>query len=146
MKMPVKVSVFAFVPVMCLLVLGTLLLSCQTDVSSEPPPEQDATTEQETVSAADISVADFTESSSEPMPESSEITEQETPAVSSVSVEELKDKLENGSPIMLVDVRNRDDFLTNHIKGAVSIPLDEIPDRYQEIPQDKEVIVYADCA
>jgi hypothetical protein len=87
-----------------------------------------------------------TEPSSESLPESSVISEQETPTVSSVSVDELKDKLEDGSPVMLVDIRNRDDFLTNHIRGAVSIPLDEIPDRYQEIPRDGEVIVYASCA
>jgi 3-mercaptopyruvate sulfurtransferase SseA len=114
--MTVKESVFYSVPVVCLLALCMMLPSCQAEPSSEPPTEPSKT------------------------------TVQETPAVSSISVDELKDKLENGSPIMLVDVRNRDDFLTNHIKGAVSIPLDEIPDRYQEIPQDKEVIVYADCA
>ena len=88
----------------------------------------------------------FTESPSEPLPEPSKIPEQETPEVQSISVDDLRDKLEDGSPIILVDIRKKDDFLTNHIEGAVSIPLDEIPDRYEEIPQDKEVIVYADCA
>jgi hypothetical protein len=141
--MTIKESGFYLVPVVCLLALCMLLPSCQAEQSSESLPEPSKITEQETVPTTDINV---TEPSSDPLPEPSETTEQETPVVSSISVEELKDKLEDGSPIILVDVRNRDEFLTNHIKGAVSIPLDEIPDRYQEIPRDREVIVYADCA
>jgi acid phosphatase class B len=116
MKTLIKEAISARTIIVCMLALCMLPASCQS------------------------------ESSPESLPETSEITEQETPAVSSISVDELEDKLENGSPVMLVDVRNRDDFLINHIKGAVSIPLDEISDRYQEIPQDKEVLVYSDCA
>jgi PBP1b-binding outer membrane lipoprotein LpoB len=138
MKTLVKEHICTRAIIVCLLALCMLLPSCRTESSK--------ITEQETVPATDTSVAEFTESPSETLPEPSKTTEQETPAVSTISVDELKDKLEDGSPIMLVDIRNRDDFLTNHIKGAVSIPLDEIPDRYQEIPRDREVIVYADCA
>lgn len=86
------------------------------------------------------------ESSPESLPESGKTTEQETTAVSFISVAELKDKLESGSPIILVDIRNSDAYSASHIDRAVSIPLDEIPDRYQEIPQDREVIVYSGCA
>ena len=147
MKRIVKELISTRFIIICILALCMLPASCQTESSSELLPEASKTIEQETIPTnTETSVVELTESPPEPMPESSEITEQETPAVSSISVDELKDKLEGGSPITLVDIRNRDDFLTNHIKGAVSIPLDEIPDRYQDIPKDREVIVYADCA
>lgn len=146
MKTLIKEAISARTIIVCLLALCMLLPSCRTESTAEPISEPDDTTIQETITNADTSTTDVTEAPSEPLPEPSETTEQETPVVSYISVEELRDKLEDGSPVMLVDVRNRDEFLTNHIKGAVSIPLDEIPDRYQEIPQDKEVIVYADCA
>ena len=63
-----------------------------------------------------------------------------------ISVSELKDKLENDNQLLLVDVRTEAEYSSMHIKGAVSIPLNEIPDRYGEIPRDIEVIVYSGCA
>ena len=64
---------------------------------------------------------------------------------SAITVDELNDKLENGNELLLVDIRTEDEYSSSHIKGAVSIPLDEIPDRYDEIPRDIEVVVYAGC-
>lgn len=43
---------------------------------------------------------------------------------------------------VLVDVRNREGYQKEHIPGAVSIPEDELENRLNEIPRDKEVIVY----
>ena len=131
----------------CLLGLCVLLPSCTTEPSAEAMPEPSKTTEQETVPAATkTSETEVTESPSEPLPEPGKTAVQETPEVQSISVAALREKLEKGSIIILVDIRKRDDFLTNHIEGAVSIPLDEIPERYEEIPQDREIIIYASCA
>ena len=66
--------------------------------------------------------------------------------VTTVSVEELKQKLERGDSLVLVDVRPKTSFDRAHIEGAISIPLQEMTERYGEIPQDPEVIVYAECA
>ncbi len=44
----------------------------------------------------------------------------------------------------LLDVRTRDEFLRDHIEGAVNIPLDELRRRYAELPKDREI--WVSCA
>jgi predicted sulfurtransferase len=61
-----------------------------------------------------------------------------------VNPEQLKEKLDAGDDIVIVDVRSKEDFDEGHIIGAVSIPWEEIEDRYTELPRDKEIITY--CA
>ena len=63
-----------------------------------------------------------------------------------ISVEDVKLKLDSGQNFILVDVREQSDFDTSHINTAISIPVDELPDRYEEIPQGLEIIIYAECA
>lgn len=46
--------------------------------------------------------------------------------------------------ITLLDVRTADEFALCSIEGARNIPLDELRDRLDEIPQDKPIYVY--CA
>jgi hypothetical protein len=43
---------------------------------------------------------------------------------------------------VLVDVRSQATYEQAHIAGAISIPSDEILDRYHELPADKLVIFY----
>jgi rhodanese-related sulfurtransferase len=56
----------------------------------------------------------------------------------------LKEKLDAGADIVIVDVRSKEEFDESHIIGAVSIPWEEIESRYTELPRDKEIITY--CA
>jgi len=50
-----------------------------------------------------------------------------------------------GQPdILFVDARSQSEFSTAHIKGAVSLPVDEVEARLSELPKDKEIIFY--CA
>jgi rhodanese-related sulfurtransferase len=54
----------------------------------------------------------------------------------------------HGSNLVLLDLRDRDDYHSGHIEGAVSMPLDEIDKRYGELPGDKEIVTYCynlDC-
>src|SRR4029450_8157286 len=44
--------------------------------------------------------------------------------------------------VVLVDVRPQDEFEAGHIGGAQSIPLDELEQRLDELPSDREVIAY----
>lgn len=46
--------------------------------------------------------------------------------------------------VMIIDVRTRDEYSLNSIKGAINIPLDTIRERMKEIPSDKPVYLY--CA
>jgi predicted sulfurtransferase len=61
-----------------------------------------------------------------------------------ISLEQLKEKLDAGADMVIVDVRSKEDFGEGHIIGAVSIPWEEIAERYTELPRDKEIITY--CA
>lgn len=46
------------------------------------------------------------------------------------------------SNTVLLDVRTKDEFELGAIRGAINIPLDEIRDRLDEIPQQKKIVVY----
>jgi hypothetical protein len=61
-----------------------------------------------------------------------------------ISLEELKDRLDAGADLVIVDVRSKEEFEQGHIPGAVSIPWEEMAARYSELPGDKEIITY--CA
>ena len=43
--------------------------------------------------------------------------------------------------VMILDVREQDEWDAGHIPGAVHIPMGEVPARISEIPTDKTVIV-----
>jgi rhodanese-related sulfurtransferase len=47
-----------------------------------------------------------------------------------------------GEDHILIDVRTPDEFASGHIAGAVNIPVEEIADRLDEVPQDKPVVLY----
>ncbi len=58
-----------------------------------------------------------------------------------VDREELLRRVEAGEVVVL-DVRPGAEFAAGHIPGAVSIPIDELPDRLSELPADVEVVAY----
>jgi rhodanese-related sulfurtransferase len=62
-------------------------------------------------------------------------------AVAEVSREELLALAANGSVIVL-DVRPPEEYAAGHIPGAVSIPLDELPSRLDELPEGTGVVAY----
>lgn len=63
-----------------------------------------------------------------------------------ISVQELHESLLAENQIKLVDIRAASYFSRGHIKGAISIPLEQLPERLGELPISEEVIVYANCA
>jgi rhodanese-related sulfurtransferase len=62
--------------------------------------------------------------------------------VKSVTVGDLADKLRHGS-VVLIDVREPDEFATGHIEGAVNVPLGRLADRVGEF--DPETVTYVIC-
>ena len=56
--------------------------------------------------------------------------------------EELKDKLNKKADIVVVDTRSKAYYDKLHIKGAISIPLEEIEERHKELPKEKEIVLY----
>lgn len=60
-------------------------------------------------------------------------------AVPEIDVGELAALREQG--IVLIDVRNPDEFESFRVSGARLIPLPEVPERIEEIPDDQTVYV-----
>ena len=61
--------------------------------------------------------------------------------MSEISVDELKRRVDAGEELVLLDVREPDEIATAAIPWATVIPMGEIPDRIDEIPRDKPLIV-----
>jgi len=61
-----------------------------------------------------------------------------------VGAVELKKRLGSGEPPFLLDVRQPHewDIVNLETDGAVMIPLAELPDRLDEIPKEREIVVY----
>lgn len=49
--------------------------------------------------------------------------------------------IQNDPGVLLLDVREPEEYAAGHIPGITLIPMGEVPGRLSEIPTDKEVIV-----
>src|SRR5262249_1376028 len=54
---------------------------------------------------------------------------------------ELKQRLDRGDKLTIVDVREPNEYQINRIPGSVLIPLGEIPRRYAELNKDDELVM-----
>jgi rhodanese-related sulfurtransferase/DNA-binding transcriptional ArsR family regulator len=59
-----------------------------------------------------------------------------------VTREELARRLENGDPVLVLDVRPATEHAAGHLPGAVSIPVEELHRRMAELPRDREIVAY----
>ena len=41
---------------------------------------------------------------------------------------------------VVVDVRRDDEWVTGHVRGAIHVPIDDLSDRIDQVPQDKKVL------
>jgi molybdopterin/thiamine biosynthesis adenylyltransferase/rhodanese-related sulfurtransferase len=64
------------------------------------------------------------------------------PNANDISAIELKQRLDRGDKLMLVDVREPNEYQINRIPGTVLIPLGEVPRRYGELNKDDEIVVH----
>jgi len=70
------------------------------------------------------------------------IKEEETQGIEHISAEEVYEIINSDQDYMTLDVRTLDEFNEGHLEDAVHIPVDELEDRLDELPQDKPIIVY----
>lgn len=63
--------------------------------------------------------------------------------VARITPEELKQKLDSGEDVMIIDVRHALDFEVDPylIPGTLRIPSEQL-ESYPEVPKDREVVVY----
>jgi rhodanese-related sulfurtransferase len=59
-----------------------------------------------------------------------------------VTREELARRLQDGDPLVVLDVRPVAEHVAGHLPGAVSIPVDELRRRLAELPADREIVAY----
>lgn len=52
-----------------------------------------------------------------------------------ISIAELKE-LEKANTVLVLDVRNPDEYSESHVPGAVNIPVTELESRLAELPKD----------
>ncbi len=55
---------------------------------------------------------------------------------------QLARMIQNGEPVVLLDVREPEEFAKNHLPGAINIPRREFATRHAELPPDALVIPY----
>lgn len=58
-----------------------------------------------------------------------------------ITVDEVRQRLERGEALNLIDVREAEEVAEGMIPGAKHIPLGDLPDRLQEIEQNGEIIM-----
>jgi rhodanese-related sulfurtransferase len=63
-------------------------------------------------------------------------------AVPAITVEELKQKLDLGEDITLLDVREPHEWPISDLPESVKIPLGQLQQRYSELAQDVDLVVY----
>jgi rhodanese-related sulfurtransferase len=57
-----------------------------------------------------------------------------------LSAADAKTRMESKEPLVILDVRQPDEFRSGHIAGAKLIPLNELPTRMAELPKDTEIL------
>lgn len=63
------------------------------------------------------------------------------PEIPVVSGAELKAMLDRRDNFALVDLRDREDMKAGWIKGSINIDMDELDDRYGELPKNKKIVL-----
>jgi hypothetical protein len=74
------------------------------------------------------------------------------PEIPRITSEELKQLMDNGADVVLVDTRLEISFKAGHLKGAINIPATPLPPRTEEmikkellmLPRDKLIVLYCD--
>jgi adenylyltransferase/sulfurtransferase len=57
-----------------------------------------------------------------------------------ITVRELKDRMDKGDKVFLLDVREPHEYSMAKIEGSVLIPLGELPSSLEKLDQDVEIV------
>lgn len=58
-----------------------------------------------------------------------------------ITIEEAKKDFDAGN-VVFVDTRAESQYKAEHIKGAISLPIETAEARWKELPKDKKIIAY----
>ena len=59
-----------------------------------------------------------------------------------MSVDDLSALMKSNTDFLLVDARQREQYAMDHIPGAISMPLNEIPDYARSLDRDRMIVTY----
>jgi rhodanese-related sulfurtransferase len=74
--------------------------------------------------------------------------------MSQITAEELKERLEDGDNLSIIDIRSEEDYEAETIEASQNLPLrealmdgdpDTVQDYLDELPDDKEVVTFCDA-
>jgi membrane protein DedA with SNARE-associated domain/rhodanese-related sulfurtransferase len=65
--------------------------------------------------------------------------------VDRISPEELRQMLEDGEEVVVVDVRSAVESEADSVPGALRIPLEDLAARQSDIPRDRNIILFCSC-
>ncbi len=63
-------------------------------------------------------------------------------AANRIAVTELKEKLEAGVKIVVVDVRESSELQSGVIAGSIHIPMAQLEKNITQLPKDAEIVLY----
>lgn len=58
-----------------------------------------------------------------------------------ISAEQLKPMMDSDNNLLVVDVREKDEYRQGHLQGSVLIPMSEFTSHLNELPKEKEIVV-----
>ncbi|MDD2760836.1 MAG: rhodanese-like domain-containing protein [Methylomonas sp.] len=61
--------------------------------------------------------------------------------ITQMTVQQLQQRLENAERLVLLDVREPNEFAFAHIQGSLHIPLRQLPERVDELDQEQDILV-----
>lgn len=61
-------------------------------------------------------------------------------SIAEVTPQQLKTRLEQGAPVVVIDLRQPWEYQAGHIPGAWSLFIQEIPLRLHELPSDTDIV------
>jgi rhodanese-related sulfurtransferase/DNA-binding transcriptional ArsR family regulator len=95
----------------------------------------------ESVGAVLVRLRELGESQLDELREAREALLAQAPGIENVDRQTLVSRLRSSEAI-LIDVRPREEYVAGHLPGALSIPLDELASRLQELQKGREVVAY----
>lgn len=66
-------------------------------------------------------------------------------SIDTIPADRVKRLLDSGAKLVIIDLRPTKEFQENRLPGARSIPITELPKRFEEIPRTGQVILYCAC-
>jgi molybdopterin/thiamine biosynthesis adenylyltransferase/rhodanese-related sulfurtransferase/molybdopterin converting factor small subunit len=75
-------------------------------------------------------------------PEPATVTNAASTNPTEITSVELKERLDRGDRLKIVDVREPNEYQINRIPGSTLIPLGEVPRRYGELDPNEEIVVH----